>query len=200
VRAGLDAIADHGIAALSVADVARRTGVSPAAPYRHFPSRQALLVATATEAARQLAAELRAALGRFDDGTSSGEPDAPAGPVEEAEAAEALAATAAVYVRFLVRRGAGFDLIFAEELAEVDDPDLSAAGREVMDLLLPIALDITGQDPAAALDLLEQHTAAAHGYGALYRSGFLRRRLTDIEGYASKAAGVTRVLAAAASS
>jgi AcrR family transcriptional regulator len=195
VRAGLDAIADHGIAALSVADVARRTGVSPAAPYRHFSSRQALLVATATEAARQLAAELRAALEHFDDATSSEEPvDAPAGP------AEALAATAAVYVRFLARRGAAFDLIFAEELADLDAPDLSAAGREVMDLLLPIALDITGQDPAAALDLLEQHTAAAHGYGALYRSGFLRRRLADIEGYASKAAAVTRVLAAAASS
>jgi AcrR family transcriptional regulator len=194
VGAALDAIAENGIAALSVADVARRTGVSPAAPYRHFPSRQALLVATAIEAARQLAADLRAALGHVDDVTSSeGPTEAPAG------SCEALAATAAVYVRFLARRGAAFDLIFAEELAGSHDPDLSTAGRDVMDLLLPIALDITGQDPPAAIDLLERHIAAAHGYGALYLSGFLRRRSPDVEVYASKAAAVTRTLAAAAS-
>ena len=194
VGAGLDAIAEKGVAALSVADVARRTGVSPAAPYRHFPGRQALLAATATEAARQLAADLRAALSHVDDATGSAGPaEAPAGP------GEALAATAAVYVRFLVRRRAGFDLIFAEELAGSGDPDLSAAGREVMDLLLPVAMDITGQDAPAAVDLLERHFAAAHGYGALYLSGFLRRRSADVEVYAGKAAAMTRILAAAAS-
>jgi AcrR family transcriptional regulator len=192
ISAGLDSIAEKGVAALSVADVARRTGVSPAAPYRHFPSRQALLVATAIEAARQLAADLRAALGHLDGATSS------SGPIEAAvSSGEALAATAAVYVRFLARRRAGFDLIFAEELAGLDDPELSAAGREVMDLLLPIALDITGQDAPAALDLLEQQIAAAHGYGALYLSGFLRLS-ADIEVYAGQAAAITRTLAAAA--
>lgn len=179
VAAGLDAIAENGLAALSVADAARRTGVSPGAPYRHFPSRHALLVATAVAAARELVAELQAALDRGADGPG-----------------EALAATAAAYVRFLARRGAGFDLIFAEELAGADDPELGAAGREVMDLLLPLAMGVTGQDAPAALLLLERHIAAAHGYGALYRSGFLRRRSEDVEVHAAAAAATTRALVA----
>jgi AcrR family transcriptional regulator len=181
VRAGLDAIAENGLAALSVADAARRTGVSPAAPYRHFPGRQALLAATAVAAARELAADLRAAIGDRA-GTAPG---------------AALAATAAVYVRFLARRGAGFDLIFAEELAGTDDPELQTAGREVVDLLLPLAMGVTGQDAPAALLLLERHIAAAHGYGALYRCGFLRRRSTDVEVHAAAAEETTRMLVAA---
>jgi AcrR family transcriptional regulator len=44
-------IAERGVAALSVAGVARRTEVSGGAPYRHFPSRQALLPDVAFEAA-----------------------------------------------------------------------------------------------------------------------------------------------------
>ena len=181
VRAGLDAIAENGLAALSVADAARRTGVSPAAPYRHFPGRQALLAATAVAAARELAADLHAAIGDRA-GTAPG---------------AALAATAAVYVRFLARRGAGFDLIFAEELAGTDDPELQTAGREVVDLLLPLAMGVTGQDAPAALLLLERHIAAAHGYGALYRCGFLRRRSTDVEVHAAAAEETTRMLVAA---
>ena len=43
VESALALIAERGVAALSVAEVARRTEVSSGAPYRHFPSRQALL-------------------------------------------------------------------------------------------------------------------------------------------------------------
>jgi AcrR family transcriptional regulator len=38
---------DEGLAALSLRAVARRAGVSPAAPYHHFPDKQALLDAVA---------------------------------------------------------------------------------------------------------------------------------------------------------
>lgn len=193
IRAALDSIAENGIGALSVVDTARRTGVTKTAPYRHFPSRRALLAATATAAARLLAADLRAALGHPGGHPGSPGSDSPAGP------AEALAVAAAVYVRFLVRRGAAFDLIYADELADLDDRELAMAGRDVMDLLLPIALDLTGQDAPTALNLLERCIAAAHGYGALQRSGFLRRRSGDVEVHASNAAVIARTLAAAAS-
>ena len=47
-RALLDAtvqlIEEQGLEAVSVREVARRTGVSPGAPFRHFPSRTALLL------------------------------------------------------------------------------------------------------------------------------------------------------------
>ncbi|MFL6125970.1 TetR/AcrR family transcriptional regulator [Actinophytocola sp.] len=175
VDAALALIAEQGVDALSVAEAARRTGVSAAAPYRHFPTRLDLLKAAATQAARLLAAELGEASGKAT------------------EPGEKLAEAARVYVRFVVRHRAGFDLIFDERL-RVGDQALAEAGRTLMDILLSIALDVTG-DAAAALDLLEKHTAAAHGYAVLHLSGFLSRRAPALEDIAEGAAEVSRALA-----
>lgn len=174
IDAALALIAEHGVEALSVAAAARRTGVSAAAPYRHFPTRADLLEATAVRAAELLAADLRTALTSAD-------------PVTR------LAEAARVYVRFLLRHHAGLDLIFSEQLRE-GSAALGEAGRKVMDPLVSIALELTGE-PHAALDLLERHTAAAHGYAVLHLSGFLRRRSPDAEGIAAKAAELSRTLA-----
>src|SRR5690606_7677082 len=43
VNAALDLIREYGPAGFSFAEAARRAGVSPAAPYRHFRDRDALL-------------------------------------------------------------------------------------------------------------------------------------------------------------
>jgi AcrR family transcriptional regulator len=57
-RALLDAtvqlIEEQGLEAVSVREVARRTGVSPGAPFRHFESRTALLTAVAEVALERL--------------------------------------------------------------------------------------------------------------------------------------------------
>lgn len=177
VDAALALVAEQGVEALSVAEAARRTGVSAAAPYRHFPTRLDLLKATAIRAAELLAAELREAVDNTGD------------PYEQ------LAETARVYVRFVIRHRAGLDLIFEERL-RVGDPALAEAGRAVMDVLLPVALAITG-DASAALDLLEKHTVAAHGYAVLHLSGFLRSRAPAVADIAERAAAVSRALAAA---
>jgi AcrR family transcriptional regulator len=177
VDAALALVAEQGVEALSVAEAARRTGVSAAAPYRHFPTRLDLLKATAIRAAELLAAELREAVDKTGD------------PHEQ------LAETARVYVQFVIRHRAGLDLIFDERL-RVGDPTLAEAGRAVMDVLLPIALAITG-DASAALDLLEQHTVTAHGYAVLHLSGFLRSRAPAVADIAERAAAVSRALAAA---
>jgi AcrR family transcriptional regulator len=160
-----------------VAEAARRTGVSAAAPYRHFPTRLDLLKATATRAAQLLATKLTEATKNTTD------------PHEK------LAETARVYVRFVVHHHTGLDLIFDERL-RLGDQALAEAGRAVMDVLLPIALAITG-NAHAALDLLEKHTAAAHGYAVLHLSGFLHRRAPSVEDIAASAAEVSRTLAAA---
>lgn len=52
-----------GHEAVSLSALARRLGVSQAAPYRHFPDRDALLAAVATQAFRTTGAALRAAIG-----------------------------------------------------------------------------------------------------------------------------------------
>jgi len=177
-QAALDAVAEHGITGLSIADVARRTGVSSAAPYRHFADRRALLVATAATAATELAADLRAAR----DHTAA--------------APDALAAAAAAYLRFLVRRRVGWDLVFAEELTGAGEPELSDAGRGVMDELLPLAVRVTG-DPTTALDLLEQAIAVAHGYGTFQLAGVAPRRLADVDEVAARVTTAVRTLARA---
>lgn len=55
VAAASAIIEETGVEALSVREVARRAGVSPGAPFRHFPSRDALLAAVAEQAMERLA-------------------------------------------------------------------------------------------------------------------------------------------------
>jgi AcrR family transcriptional regulator len=53
---------EGGPGAVSVREAARRAGVSPGAPFRHFPSRDDLMLAVAEEAQRRFRTELEAAL------------------------------------------------------------------------------------------------------------------------------------------
>ncbi|RKH21330.1 TetR/AcrR family transcriptional regulator [Corallococcus praedator] len=180
VETALELIAEGGAAALSVAEAARRTGVSSAAPYRHFPNRESLFAAAAERSALALADAFEKAMARAE------------GPVEE------LAATAAAYVKFVVKRRAGFDVIFSEEIDARKEQGLAAAGRRLMDMMLEPALGITRGDGTAALTLLEHHFAAAHGYATLYQVGLLNRRGRSTDMVAAEAARVSRTLAEAA--
>lgn len=49
IEAGLDILSKEGVQALSLRKVARKAGVSHAAPYAHFADKQALIAAIATE-------------------------------------------------------------------------------------------------------------------------------------------------------
>jgi AcrR family transcriptional regulator len=62
IDAALQLVGESGAEAVSVREVARRAGVSPGAPFRHFPSRDALMQAVAEEAQRRFRAEIEAAL------------------------------------------------------------------------------------------------------------------------------------------
>ncbi|WP_159010293.1 TetR/AcrR family transcriptional regulator [Bradyrhizobium sp. S69] len=64
IDAALDLAEAGGPEAVSVREAARRAGVSPGAPFRHFPSRDALMNAVAEEAQRRFRVELEAALAR----------------------------------------------------------------------------------------------------------------------------------------
>jgi AcrR family transcriptional regulator len=178
VESALALIAERGVAALSVAEVARRAEVSGGAPYRHFPSRQALLTAAATEAAHHLTRRFQAA-----------EP--------AADPVEAMATAVAVYARFAAESGSGFDLIFAAELRGGGDEDLMDAGRVVMDALLAPALAVTGGDAKAALNLIGQTIAAAHGYATLWRTGLYIDRQATVDDVALDSAVIARTLAEA---
>jgi AcrR family transcriptional regulator len=62
LHAARSLLAKHGIGAFSLADAARFAGVSPAAPYRHFRDRDALLGALAQEGFATFAARLGVAM------------------------------------------------------------------------------------------------------------------------------------------
>ena len=62
VDAALQLAERRGAAAVSVREAARRAGVSPGAPFRHFESRDALMTAVAEEAQRRFRAEIETAL------------------------------------------------------------------------------------------------------------------------------------------
>ena len=62
IDAALQLVGEGGAEAVSVREAARRAGVSPGAPFRHFPSRAALMQAVAEEAQRRFRTEIEAAL------------------------------------------------------------------------------------------------------------------------------------------
>jgi AcrR family transcriptional regulator len=162
VGAGLGLLGEVGPAGFSVAELARRVGVSTAAPYRHFGDRDRLLAAIATRAAAELAAALQAAA-------------RDAGP----DPAERLAAAAGAYAGFVTAHGVGLDVVFTPALRRLDDEDLARAGRAVMDELFGLAREVRAS-PSETLRLVEQLVALAHGYATLDRDGFLTAdRVTD---------------------
>ncbi|MBD2463419.1 TetR/AcrR family transcriptional regulator [Oscillatoria sp. FACHB-1407] len=71
VQAGLEVLADEGISGLNLRKVARKAGVSEAAPYRHFEDKQALLVAIAQDGFQRLTAELQAVLEQTSEDVES---------------------------------------------------------------------------------------------------------------------------------
>lgn len=170
--AGLDQLATAGPAGFSVAEVARRVGVSTAAPYRHFTDRDGFLAAVAARAAERLAAAV-AAVATADDPR------------------DRLAAAAGAYAVFVAEHRIGFDVIYTPALRGARDADLAAAGRAVMTLFLDPAREIAGD---RALELTEQVVALAHGYATLDADGFLTAdRVTD-EPTATRARRAARAL------
>jgi AcrR family transcriptional regulator len=153
IAAGIELIAERGFAGLSVAEAARRTGVSAAAPYRHFPNRDEFLLAIATEAGRVMADQLEEALAETDD------------PLEQ------IAAIAETYVRFVMAHKVGFDLVFVPELRCSDDSDLRTAGRHVIDVMMGPCVGVS-PDMLRAIELNEELWTSSHGYAALYLTGF----------------------------
>jgi AcrR family transcriptional regulator len=62
LEASLAILGERGAEQLTMREAARRVGVSPAAPFRHFPSKAALIAAIAEEAVKRLCHEIEQAL------------------------------------------------------------------------------------------------------------------------------------------
>src|SRR3954465_15112768 len=108
-----EAITENGVATLSMRDVARRAGVSHAAPTHHFGDKAGLLTAFATEGFDLLAKAL--ATSRL--------------------ASNSFLELGVTYVRFAVTRRAQFEVMFRTDLYHADDPEVLAARGRASDAL-----------------------------------------------------------------
>jgi AcrR family transcriptional regulator len=151
VRAAIELLEESGERALSLRAVARRAGVSPAAPYRHYADREALVSAVAAVGYRELAERLAAAH------PSPSTPDQ-------------LATVAIAYVQFALDRPALFRIMFGEP-CDRDNDERVAATAAVSHYVRAI---VQRSFPRADVDALATAIwALVHGLAFLHLDGKL---------------------------
>jgi AcrR family transcriptional regulator len=136
-------------------DLARRAGVSHAAPAHHFGDKAALLTAVAVDGYERLAERLRAArsAGTFLD-------------------------VGVAYVQFAVEERGYFEVMYRPELFHPDDPDLRAArARTSAELYPPVAALGRGDPEFATLPAGVAAWSLVHGLATLWLSGNLPPQL-----------------------
>jgi AcrR family transcriptional regulator len=100
LRVGLELVAERGITGFTLREVARRAGVSHAAPYHHFTDRGALVSAIVAESYTALAAALEDAAAQAGD-----------------DPLERIQAMGEAYVGFALASPDRYRLMFRSELA-----------------------------------------------------------------------------------
>lgn len=143
------AIEESGPAALSLRDLARRAGVSHAAPAHHFGDKPGLLTALAVEGFDLLAAAL--------------------------QTGDSLLEMGVAYVDFAVRRRAHFEVMYRPDLYRVDAPEVVAARGRSRAVLRSAVADLPpgpGAAGGAAGDALAAWSIV-HGFATLWNAGAL---------------------------
>ena len=173
----VELIAERGVRGFSLAELSRRLGVSVAAPYRHFASRDELFAAVAVRALQTFSEALAA---------QSSETDPPD---------ERLAAMASGYVRFAAEQPALFGVVFDVGLDKKRRyPELREAYGELEAMLAACVADLCPDDPSGAAQLGEAIEAIAHGYAALLTDQPGALAPADVDRAAEQAARATRAL------
>lgn len=139
ISAARDLIEEHGPDGFSLSDACRLAGVSNAAPYRHFKSREDLLTEVAMDGLSRLGSEM--------ERNASGHPR---GTVES------LAAIGRTYVQFAMREQHTFRLMFSTKSHAGRLEELKTVGRGAYGVLLQEVARYLGED-----DITEAVTQAA---------------------------------------
>jgi AcrR family transcriptional regulator len=177
VDVALDLIAQQGVHAFSVAEAARRIGVSISAPYRHFADRDELLAAVAVRALDELRDRFEAAI------------------ASQALPADQLAAASAAYVRFAVERKAMFEVLFGAGLDKSKLADVRAASARASEALSEVARKLAPRRNARdAAALLQAMGALAQGHATLLMDGAFGPPAEAVNLAADRAAAATRAL------
>ncbi|HEU5017116.1 MAG TPA: TetR/AcrR family transcriptional regulator [Pseudolabrys sp.] len=163
VRAALELIAEKGPAGFTFADAARWAGVSPAAPYRHYRDRDALLADVAKRGFDEFAAALANAW-------NDGRPDPMSAFDRMGKAYLAFARTEPAYYSAMFEAGVPVD----------SDPELRDAGERAFGILRGAAERLVALMPAQgrppALMVALHIWSMTHGIASLFGRGDAARR------------------------
>jgi AcrR family transcriptional regulator len=150
LAASIEAIEQVGPGALSLREVARRAGVSHAAPAHHFGDKAGLLTAVATEGYRLV----RQAL------------------VDAAQQTGDFREVGVAYVTFARTHRAHFEVMYRPELYHADDPLLLEAREAASATLYGPTTEITGEAASGALAGVAAWSLV-HGFATLWLNGNL---------------------------
>lgn len=147
LRAALELLDAEGTEAVTIRALARRAGVSHAAPANHFASRRELLTALATDQFRELGAAVTAALRA-----------APASPVER------VRIFADTLIDFGLAAPSRYGLLWRRDLLDIDDPELKQAMDVIYDRLITELSAAAGSRPHDAHTHAVGLWSLVHGY------------------------------------
>jgi AcrR family transcriptional regulator len=179
LAAALDLVREQGATALSLREVARRAGVSHAAPAHHFGDKAGMLTALAVEGFRRFDEALRTGAAR---GGSDG--------------MRSFAFTGLAYVMFAAEHRAYFEVMFRPELLRRDDPELVQVSIGAYSVLLDCAR-ASFPTPPSDDELAVRATrgwSEVHGLATLWLDGNLRQYsdLSALEALARKMLGLDK--------
>ncbi|MER5325795.1 TetR/AcrR family transcriptional regulator [Streptosporangium roseum] len=147
IDAALEAIAESGPAGWSLRELARRAGVSHAAPAHHFGDKAGLLTAVAAEGFQVFADTLE-------------------------RAADDVLEVGVAYVRFAIDHRPYFEVMFRPELYRMDDPSLKDARERAAHVLVASAGRLSPSPEQERLTTIAAWSLA-HGFAGLWLSGAL---------------------------
>ena len=164
MQAAIDLIADKGPSGFTFAEAARSAGVSPAAPYRHFRDRDALLAEVATRGFVKFALELERAW-------AEGRPDPQAAFIRLGRA----------YVAFARSEPAYYAAMFESALPRASYPGPDDARRRAFEVLRAASESICARIPKERRPpelMMSLHVwSMAHGVASLFARGDQGRHL-----------------------
>ncbi len=163
ITAALELISQKGAAGFTFADAARAAGVSPAAPYRHFRDRDALMA----DVARRGFEEFADTLARAWDG---GKPTP----------REAVERVGRAYLEFASKEPAFFSAMFESGLPVADYPEVGEAGDRAFAVLREaceaLAATLPKERRPPSLMMALHIWSLSHGIAALFGRGDAARR------------------------
>jgi AcrR family transcriptional regulator len=155
LNASLALIRKEGLHGFTLREVARRAGVSHAAPYRHFRDKNDLLAAIAEDGFNRFTAKMREAASKGDS------------PLERLQMA------GIAYVQFGLDRSEEFEVMFSVELDPHLHPSAKAAADASFESLLALVVDC---QRAGLLPRYEPLTAARIAWAHVHGITELARR------------------------